>query len=99
MQRRWSGFGSIVVIVACLAAGCNSRERTASTAEQERREARLERGRYLVEGLMHCFACHSEVDWKAPEAPPLEGKKGGGAIFPDEGIPVKLVSPQHFTRS
>ena len=32
----------------------------------ERTPARLERGRYLVEGPAHCFQCHSEVDWEKP---------------------------------
>jgi len=54
---------------------------------------RLARGRYLVEGPMHCFACHSEVDWKAPGAPELKGQKGGGARFPEEDIPFPLYSP------
>jgi len=56
--------------------------------------ARLQRGRYLVEGPMHCFACHSELNWKAAGAPPLPGKKGAGGVFPDEAIPpFKLIVP------
>src|SRR5262245_66259306 len=40
--------------------------------------ARLERGRYLVEGVAHCFQCHSQIDWVKPGAQPLPGKKGAG---------------------
>lgn len=54
--------------------------------------ARLERGRYLVEGPAHCFMCHSEVDWNTSGAPPLPGKRGAGYIFSEEGAPW-LVAP------
>jgi mono/diheme cytochrome c family protein len=58
----------------------------------ERTAARLERGRYIVEGPAHCFQCHSEVDWEKPGAQPKVGKKGGGTIFPEEALPW-LVAP------
>ncbi len=54
--------------------------------------ARMERGRYLVEGPAHCFQCHSEVDWQAPGAQPKAGKKGAGAIFEEDGMGW-LVAP------
>jgi mono/diheme cytochrome c family protein len=60
----------------------------------ERTPARLARGKYLVEGLMHCFACHSDLNWKAPGVPPQPGKKGAGTIFPDEkNPPFRIVAP------
>jgi hypothetical protein len=58
----------------------------------ERTAARLERGRYIVEGPAHCFQCHSEVNWEKPGAQPKVGKKGGGTIFPEEALPW-LVAP------
>ena len=58
----------------------------------ERTPARLERGRYLVEGPAHCFQCHSEVDWEKPGAQPKAGKKGAGTVFPEESLPW-LVAP------
>ncbi len=54
--------------------------------------ARLERGRYLVEGPAHCFQCHSEVDWERPGAQPKQGKKGAGTIFIEDGMEW-LVAP------
>jgi mono/diheme cytochrome c family protein len=54
--------------------------------------ARLERGRYIVEGPAHCFQCHSEVDWEKPGAQPKQGKKGAGTIFPEAGMEW-LVAP------
>lgn len=54
--------------------------------------ARLERGRYLVEGVTHCFFCHSEIDWKTRGGPALPGTKGSGHHFVPEGLPF-LVAP------
>ena len=54
--------------------------------------ARLERGRYIVEGPAHCFQCHSEVDWEKPGAQPKAGRKGAGTVFPEEGMQW-LVAP------
>jgi mono/diheme cytochrome c family protein len=51
---------------------------------------RVARGEYLAEGLLQCFACHSERDWTQPGAPPVAGKKGAGAAWP--GRPW-LVAP------
>lgn len=45
-------------------------------------EARLERGRYLVEGPAACLHCHSEHDLSQPEYPSLEGRKGAGWDMP-----------------
>ncbi len=48
--------------------------------------ARLDRGRYIVEGPAHCFQCHSEVDWENPGAQPKKGKKGAGTPFAEDGM-------------
>lgn len=53
---------------------------------------RLARGRYLVEHLLQCFVCHSERDWDRPGAPPLEGRKGAGAILSERGD-RRIVAP------
>jgi mono/diheme cytochrome c family protein len=58
----------------------------------ERTGARLERGRYIVEGLAHCFQCPSEVDWEKPGAQAKAGKKGAGTVFAEDGMPW-LVAP------
>ena len=54
--------------------------------------ARLERGRYLVEGPLHCFECHSQPDYKTPGAPSLAGTKGSGRNWTERGFPW-LFSP------
>ncbi len=76
-----------------------SNEKTKKDASKES-HARLARGRYLVEGPMHCFECHSDVDWKTPGAPVRPGKKGSGAPFPmDVGFPLNVpnISPDPET--
>ena len=35
-----------------------------------RTPAELARGRYLAEGVLQCFICHSERDWTVDGAPP-----------------------------
>jgi len=50
----------------------------------ERTPIRLERGRYLVEGVLHCFYCHAQRDWDARGAPAIADRKGGGCILIDE---------------
>jgi mono/diheme cytochrome c family protein len=56
--------------------------------------ARLERGRYLVEGPAHCFGCHSEIDPESRPLRPIEGRKGGGRVSPPTpNTPFQLVIP------
>jgi len=59
---------------------------------QSPKETRLARGKYLVEHVGICLYCHSEIDWKAPGFPQIEGAKGGGAVFPDKSVPGLVVS-------
>ena len=44
----------------------------------EATQARLERGKYLVDSVMGCLGCHSEADFSKPGAPPREGRRGAG---------------------
>jgi mono/diheme cytochrome c family protein len=48
----------------------------------ERTAGRLARGKYLVEGVAACFHCHSDHDFKDPEYPVIEAKKGAGWPLP-----------------
>jgi mono/diheme cytochrome c family protein len=45
-------------------------------------DARLARGKYLVEGPAHCFECHTEHDLSTPEYPIVESKRGSGWVMP-----------------
>ena len=85
----------VVVVLVILAASSSCRsakplltEKAApSLLEMElipRTPERLARGKYLVEGLVQCPFCHSEMDYKHRPAQPLHGKKDGGFVFPPE---------------
>jgi mono/diheme cytochrome c family protein len=58
---------------------------------------RLARGKYLVNGVLQCFYCHSEVDFSRRPAGPFPGKMGGGYIFPAEEMELppgnRIVAP------
>ena len=89
-------FAAAAVASVILVAGYNSRKQATGEALSrvtfERTPARLERGRYIVEGPAHCFQCHSEVDWEKPGAQPKRGRKGAGTVFPEEAFGW-LVAP------
>jgi mono/diheme cytochrome c family protein len=72
--------------------GYSSRRAATKGRTFEPTAARLERGRYIVEGPAHCFECHSEVDWETPGAQPKPGSKGAGMDFTKYGLPW-LVAP------
>ena len=44
----------------------------------EQTPERLARGRYLVNGIGECFACHGPYESNAPGWPPVRGKEGSG---------------------
>src|SRR4051812_32029211 len=61
-------------------------------AEQVKVDAtpeRLSRGKYLVENVAQCVACHSERDWSLYTAPVVAGTygKGGEAFDQKLGFP------------
>jgi hypothetical protein len=43
--------------------------------------SRLQRGQYLVNGVLRCFHCHAEADTTKPGHPPFADKLGGGKLF------------------
>jgi len=69
------------------------RARSLTGVRFERTHERLERGRYLAEGVLGCFECHSQRDWTLAGAPAIQATKGGGAVFPDENVPGRIVAP------
>ncbi|MEX2272831.1 MAG: cytochrome c [Vicinamibacterales bacterium] len=86
---RWTGRGLLLVVVLAVGAlltvgrpllfGPRARPLTARTFEAT--EARLARGEYLVEGVAHCFQCHSDHDITKVELPIKEGMKGAGWLM------------------
>jgi len=58
----------------------------------EQTPGRLARGRYLVEGVGECFACHGAPDLNSPGLQPVAGEEGSGYDFTEFGYPG-LVAP------
>jgi mono/diheme cytochrome c family protein len=55
---------------------------------------RVDRGRYLTENLLNCFACHSERDWAQQDVPIVKGMHGAGApVFPLKDLPGDVHPP------
>lgn len=57
---------------------------------------RVARGKYLSEGLLQCFVCHSERDWKKPGAPPIPETRGAGVVW-REGLVAPNLTPDAET--
>jgi mono/diheme cytochrome c family protein len=54
----------------------------------------IERGRYLVEAMTGCPACHSPIDESRPGDFPQPGLEFAGRVFPpDAGFPGTIVGP------
>jgi len=55
--------------------------------------ARVERGKYLYEYLMHCDGCHGQNDYTRFASPVVPGRSGVGFVFPR-----RLDSPAQLPR-
>jgi mono/diheme cytochrome c family protein len=86
------GLAALLALAAAGARADDSWFRPLTGRTFERTPARVERGRYLAEGLLQCFLCHSDRDWTKPGGPPVPGKKYAGHVWGPQGRPW-LVSP------
>lgn len=101
---RFLGIALVAVAVVALNAdqGSSQQSKTAAAASgpsvQAPKETRLARGKYLVEHVGICFYCHSQIDWKTPGYPQIDGTQGGGAVFPEKSVPglavARNITPQ-----
>ncbi len=104
MARRWKKFTGItlLVIVTLLIVGLTftigwrpfigAKKRALTDRRFEATPQRLARGKYLVDGVMGCFGCHTDADWSRPGAPPIAGKEGSGHVWSDQDLPW-LIAP------
>ena len=69
--------------------GPQARELTDRTFEAT--PERLERGRYLVNAVHGCLACHGERDWETPGAPSMNDL-GAGTDWAFHGLPWLVAS-------
>jgi hypothetical protein len=103
-MRRWVKIGLIVFVVLIVGLfavavqifglrtfiGPRKRELTARTFQSS--SARLERGKYIANG-MGCLYCHSPHDWSRREEPILPGMAGAGQQLPYNDLPGKIFAP------
>jgi len=92
----------VLVVVGIVAAGITftigwrpligAKKRQLSDRRFESTPQRLARGKYLVDGAMGCFGCHTDADWSKPGAPPMAGREGSGHIFADQDLPWLVAS-------
>lgn len=105
MANRWKrglGITALLVVVLLIAGitftvgwrpfiGPKTRSLTNRTFEST--PARLERGRYMVNAVNGCVACHSERDPNAPGMPALADRLGAGTVFGEgSDLPGRLVA-------
>ena len=103
-RRRWTRIVGIIflllIVLLCLGITLTigwrpiigARKRPLTDRKFEVTSARLERGRYLVDGVNGCFGCHTDQDWSKPGAPPVAGREGSGHSWADQDLPW-LVAP------
>src|SRR3984893_18407790 len=104
MASPWKKFVgiTILVIITLLVVGITftigwrpfigAKKRALTDRRFEATPQRLLRGKYLVDGVMGCFGCHSDAEWSKPGAPPVAGREGSGHIWSDQDLPW-LVAP------
>lgn len=93
MALRDVGPGMAAVLALLLVAvGCDSDGMPPASTSTVTGSIGIDRGQYLVEGLLQCFICHSERDWEKPGGPPIQGRAGAGRVRSDDGQ-YRLVAP------
>jgi mono/diheme cytochrome c family protein len=103
-RRSWKKITGIILLVLIVLVGLGitftigwrpiigARKRALTDRKFEATSARMERGRYLVDGVNGCFGCHTDQDWSKPGAPPVAGREGSGHVWSDQEMPW-LVAP------
>ena len=92
MKKRVFGFVGIIFVIGLLGMSCAAVPK-ATTEEIVLTEDRVNRGKYLVEGIGACAACHTPTFHGMPV---LEKHLAGGTIFNEEGlgiIPIPNITP------
>lgn len=105
MARRWKRVvgTTVLIIVALLLVGITftigwrpfigPKTRTLTNVTFEATPARIDRGRYMVNAVYGCLACHSERDQNAPGMPALANKLGAGTVFGEGSeLPGRLIA-------
>jgi mono/diheme cytochrome c family protein len=98
-RRSWKKFAGITVAVVTILVVIGisvtigwrpllgAKKRALTDRKFEATPPRLVRGKYLVDGVMGCFGCHTDQDWSKPGAPPVSGKEGSGHAWSAQDLP------------
>jgi len=109
-RRRWQKFAGItlLVVTTLVVVGITftigwrpfigAKKRALANRKFEATPQRLARGKYLVDGVMGCFGCHTDADWSKPGAPPLAGREGSGHVWSDQDRPCSSPRTSRPTR-
>src|SRR5947209_3739230 len=103
MVHRWQKFAIITpAVIALVTLGITftigwrpiigAKKRALTDRKFETTSQRLARGKYLVNGVLGCFGCHTDPDWSKPGAPPIAGREGSGHVWSDQMLPW-LIAP------
>jgi len=68
------------------------RKRSLTDRHFESTPERIARGRYLVQGVLACPACHSPKNWSEHGAPDLPGQEFSGQVMTEPGLPGTIVA-------
>jgi len=91
----------LVVSVVFLMA-CNSNNPTrAALSKEDSLQKQLDRGNYLVNSVVNCVDCHSQLDLNKFSLPVVPGTEGGGGMAVHEliEIPGKIYIPKYYACS
>ncbi len=91
-NKKKKGASVSTKVVSKRSANDTFRVRPLTNIQYERTAERLKRGEYLTTGLLACFWCHSERDWKTPGAPPIKALPGSGNILYEDST-IRLAPP------
>lgn len=105
-RRRWKKIvgTTLLIFLALIVVGITftigwrpfigPKTRTLTNRTFDATPARLERGRYMVNAVYGCLACHSERDPNAPGMPTIAAKLGAGTVFGEGSeLPGKIIAP------
>ena len=87
---------ALFFVVSILLVSCNDNRTPAVVSKQDSVRLQVDRGRYLVNAVVHCTMCHSQLDFKKFSLPVISGTQGGGGIAlheVDTTFPGKLWFP------
>jgi hypothetical protein len=87
---------ALILFASCFLYSCNNNETTAVATREDSLKQMVERGDYLVNTIVHCTMCHSQLDIKKFAIPVIPGTEGGGGIALheiDTTFPGKLWFP------